>query len=144
MLVGEYHHTIDDKSRLSLPVKFRKELGKKVVVTRGLDTCLFMFPVSSWQKIAERLAALPIGQSDTRGMSRFLLAGAVETEVDQAGRILIPEYLRNFAKLRSKVVVAGVLERVELWDSAAWKTYTTRIETKAEGMAEKLGDLGIL
>lgn len=144
MLIGEYLHTVDDKNRLSLPAKFRKELGKKVVVTRGLDTCLFMFPSSSWQRIAEKLSALPIGQADTRGLGRFLLAGAIETEVDSAGRILVPEYLRDFAGLKGKVVVAGVLERVELWDEDLWKNYTRRVEKQAEGMAQKLGDLGIL
>jgi MraZ protein len=144
MLIGEYLHTLDSKKRLSLPAKFRKEVGKKVVITRGLDACLFMFPQKSWEKIAQKLAALPVGQADTRGLSRFILAGAVETEVDGAGRILMPDYLKEFADLRSRVVLAGVSDRVEIWNEKTWEEYKRRIEKGADQMAEKLGDLGIL
>jgi hypothetical protein len=100
MLIGEYLHTLDPKKRLSLPAKFRKEVGKHVVVTRGLDKCLFMYSQSSWKGIMEKLEKLPVGQSNTRGITRFILAGAVEIEVDRAGRILIPEYLKEFAGSR--------------------------------------------
>ena len=144
MLIGEYLHTLDSKKRLSLPAKFRKEVGKKVVVTRGLDACLFMFPQATWKGIAEKLEKLPFGQSDTRGMSRFLLAGAVETEVDGAGRILIPDYLKEFADLRSRVVLAGVSDRVEIWNEKTWEEYKRRIEKGADQMAQTLGELGIL
>jgi MraZ protein len=144
MLIGEYLHTLDSKKRLSLPAKFRKELGKKVVLTRGLDACLFMFPEKAWEKIAGKLADLPFGQADTRGLSRFILAGASETEVDGAGRILVPEYLKEFADLRSRVVLAGVSDRVEVWNEKTWEEYKRRIEKGADQMAEKLGDLGIL
>lgn len=144
MLIGEYTHTIDSKNRLSLPAKFRNELGSTVVLTRGLDACLFMFPEKSWKRIADKLAALPLAGSDTRGMGRFLLSGASETDVDKAGRILIPDYLRSFAGLAGKVVCAGVLERVELWSEASWNAYKKRMEEGAEKMAEKLGDLNIL
>lgn len=144
MLIGEYLHTLDSKKRLSLPSKFRKEVGRKVVVTRGLDTCLFMFPQKAWENIARKVSNLPVGQSDTRGMSRFLLAGAVETEVDSAGRILIPDFLKEFANLKSRVVLAGVSDRVEIWNEKAWDEYKRRIERKADEMAQTLGDLGIL
>lgn len=144
MLIGEYLHTLDDKKRLSLPSKFRKEVGKSVVVTRGLDSCLFLYPQKAWETIAEKLAQLPVGQADTRGMSRFLLAGAVETEVDTAGRILIPDYLKEFAHLRSRVVLAGVSDRVEIWNEKTWEEYKHRIEHSADQMAQTLGDLGIL
>ncbi len=144
MLIGEYLHTLDGKKRISLPAKFRKEVGRKVVVTRGLDTCLFMFSLKSWEKIAEKVSNLPVGQADTRGMSRFLLAGAVETEVDGAGRILIPEYLKEFADLKSRVVLAGVSDRVEIWNEKTWEEYKRRIEKGADQMAQTLGDLGIL
>ncbi len=144
MLIGEYLHTLDNKKRISLPAKFRKEVGEKVVITRGLDTCLFMFPEHAWANIAEKLASLPFGQADTRGMSRFLLAGAVETEVDSAGRILVPEYLKEFAGLGSRVVLAGVSDRIEIWDEKNWSEYKRHIEKSADQMAEKLGDLGIL
>lgn len=144
MLIGEYLHTLDAKKRLSLPAKFRKEVGKKVVITRGLDACLFLFPQKSWDKIAEKLSSLPFGQADTRGMSRFILAGAVDTEVDNAGRILVPDYLKDFADLKSRVVLAGVSDRIEIWNEKTWEEYKHRIEKGADQMAEKLGDLGIL
>jgi MraZ protein len=144
MLIGEYLHTLDSKKRLSLPAKFRKEVGRKVVLTRGLDSCLFMFSLSAWQKIATKLAALPFGQADTRGMSRFLLSGAVETEVDGAGRILVPDFLKEFADLKSRVVLAGVSDRIEIWNEKTWEEYKRRIEKGAEQMAQKLGELNVL
>ncbi len=144
MLIGEYLHTLDPKKRLSLPAKFRKELGDKVVITRGLDSCLFMFAPSAWQKIADRLAELPFGQADTRGMSRFLLSGAVETEVDSAGRVLVPDFLKEFATLETRVVLAGVSDRVEIWNEKLWGEYKHRIEKDAEQMAQKLGELNVL
>lgn len=144
MLIGEYLHTLDSKKRLSLPSKFRKEVGRKVVVTRGLDSCLFMFPEKAWIKIATKISDLPVGQADTRGMARFLLAGAVETEVDGAGRILIPEYLKEFAELRSRVVLAGVSDRIEIWNEKTWEEYKKRLEKGADQMAQALGTMGIL
>jgi len=144
MLIGEYLHTLDGKKRISLPSKFRKEVGRKVVITRGLDACLFMFSQKAWEKIAEKVSGLPVGQADTRGMSRFLLAGAVETEVDSAGRILIPEYLKEFADLKSRVILAGVSDRVEIWNEKTWEEYKRKIEKGADQMAQTLGDLGIL
>ena len=144
MLIGEYQHTLDDKKRLSLPAKFRREVGKSIVITRGLDSCLFLFSQKAWGAIAQKLASLPVGQADTRGMSRFLLAGAVETEVDAAGRILIPDFLKEFAKLGSQVVLAGVSDRVEIWDEKIWTDYKQKIEKSADDMAQTLGDLGIL
>lgn len=144
MLIGEYLHTLDAKKRLSMPAKFRKEVGKKVVITRGLDACLFLFPQKSWEKIAGKLSSLPFGQADTRGMSRFILAGAVETEVDNAGRILVPDYLKDFADLKSRVVLAGVSDRIEIWNEKTWEEYKHRIEKGADQMAEKLGSFGIL
>ncbi len=144
MLIGEYLHTLDPKKRLSLPAKFRKELGKKVVITRGLDQCLFMYAPSAWKEIMEKLEKLPVGQSNTRGITRFILAGACEAEVDSAGRVLIPEYLKDFAGLKMSVVLAGVADRVELWDERVWQEYKKRIEGGAEAMAQTLGDLGML
>jgi MraZ protein len=144
MLIGEYLHTLDSKKRLSLPAKFRKEVGRKVVITRGLDQCLFMFPQAAWKVIAQKLEQLPFGQADTRGMSRFILAGASEGEVDGAGRILIPEYLKEFASLRGRVVLAGVSDRVEIWNDKTWEEYKRRIEKGAETMAQTLGEMGIL
>ncbi|MDP4020532.1 MAG: division/cell wall cluster transcriptional repressor MraZ [Candidatus Adlerbacteria bacterium] len=144
MLIGEYTHTLDSKKRLSLPAKFRKEVGRVVVVTRGLDQCLFLFPRRTWQEIAAKLEQLPFGEAVARGMSRFLLAGATEVEVDQAGRILIPDFLKDFAKLKENVVLAGVSDRVELWNEQTWGRYKRQIEKGADQMAQTLGDLRIL
>jgi MraZ protein len=144
MLIGEYTHSLDPKKRLSLPAKFRKELGKTVVVTRGLDHCLFIFGATAWKKLAQKFAELSIGSTDTRGFNRFLLAGAVEAEVDGAGRILIPDFLKDFAGLKTQVVLAGVNDRVEIWDEKRWQTYKERIESQADEMASKLGEIGVI
>jgi MraZ protein len=144
MLIGEYKHTLDPKKRLSLPSKWRKELGKKLVVTRGLDNCLFVYPLKEWQRISEKISQLPLGQADTRGFNRFFLSGAVEAEVDSVGRILVPDFLKEFAKLDTKVVLAGIHDRVEIWDENKWNEYTRRIEAEADALAEKLGEIGVL
>ncbi|MCH7756623.1 division/cell wall cluster transcriptional repressor MraZ [Patescibacteria group bacterium] len=144
MLLGEYLHILDTKKRISLPVKFRKEVGKNVVITRGLDNCLFVYSLKSWKKISAKLGELSIGQADQRGFNRFLLSGAVEVEVDSIGRILIPDFLKDFAKLKNKVVITGVNDRIEVWNERLWNEYKRRIEKQADAMAEKLGDLGVL
>lgn len=144
MLIGEYTHTIDEKNRVSLPVKFRKEVGKKIVVTHGLDNCIFLYSTKEWNNVAEKLGSLGIGQSDTRGFNRFMLAGAVEVEVDTIGRILLPDFLKKFADLKEKVVFAGVHNRVELWNNERWSEYKGRIEKQADKLAEKLGEIGAL
>lgn len=139
MFIGEYRHTFDSKNRISLPAKFRKELGSAVVVTRGLDHCLFVYPKQAWKKQADRIAQHSSGSAAGRGLSRLMLAGAVEADVDSAGRILIPDYLKSFATLKEKSVVAGVNDRVEVWDEKAWTTYTKAIERDADVFAESLG-----
>ena len=143
MFIGEYTHTIDDKSRISLPAKFRKELGNKVVVTRGLDNCLFLFPPKTWQSISAETAKLGMMQADTRGFTRFMFSGAAEIELDSLGRILIPDYLREFGGLKNQVVFAGVHDRIEIWSDKSWNTYKKRIESQADMMAEKLGSVGL-
>ena len=102
MLIGEYKHTLDPKKRLSLPSKWRKELGSELVITRGLDNCLFVYPLKEWEKITEKISELPLGQADTRSFNRFFLSGATEVEVDSVGRILVPDYLKEFGKLESR------------------------------------------
>lgn len=144
MLIGEYRHTLDPKKRLSLPAKFRVELGKKVVVTRGLDACLFLYSAHEWKKIAGKLSELSLGQAGSRGFNRFLLAGAVETDIDSMGRILIPDFLKEFAGLKEKVVLAGVGSRVEVWNDVRWSSYAKRVHQEADTLAEKLGEIGAL
>jgi MraZ protein len=144
MLIGEYRHTLDPKKRLSLPSKWRKELGSTVIVTRGLDNCLFVYPQAEWEKITDKIGQLPLGSADTRSFNRFFLSGAVEVEVDSVGRILVPDFLKDFAKLESKVVLAGIHDRVEIWDDNRWTEYVARIEMQADSLAEKLSDIGVL
>jgi MraZ protein len=144
MLIGQYNHRLDEKSRLSFPVKFRKVMGKTVVVTPGLDRCLFVFTVKEWASIAEKLANSSMLQADTRSFNRYLLGGAVEVEVDSQGRILIPDFLKSRAGLTNKVTVLGVHTRVELWDEEVWKTYKKDVEQNADSLAERLGGIGIL
>lgn len=144
MLIGEYNHTLDDKKRLSLPSKFRKEFGKHVVITHGLDHCLFVYSAHEWKEFVQKLSSLSMGTGDSRSFTRFILGSAVESEIDKAGRVLIPDFLKDFAKLKSKVVVVGVGNRAELWNETAWKTYKTGVEKKADTLAEKLGEIGMI
>ena len=144
MLIGEFTHTLDPKKRLSLPAKFRRKLGARVVITRGLDVCLFVYSEKEWRRIAEKLQTLSLGQSGSRGFNRFLLAGAVEVGVDAMGRMLIPDFLKEFAGLKGKVVLAGVGSRVEVWDETRWGAYTKRVQKEADTLAEKLGEIGAL
>jgi MraZ protein len=144
MLIGEYKHTIDEKNRISLPVKFRKELGKNVVVTPGLDTCLFIFTLAEWKKITDRLGEMSLLQSDTRSFNRYLLGGATEVAVDTNGRILLPDFLKDRANLKQKAVFVGVNSRVEIWDESTWTTYKQSVEKQADSLAERLGSVGML
>ena len=144
MLIGEYTHSIDEKNRVSLPSKFRQKMGKKVVVTPGLDHCLFVFTPSEWERISDRLAGGSIGQADHRSFSRFMFGGAVEAEVDSIGRILVPDFLRDWANLKAKVAVVGVQSRVEIWNDKSWSEYKKGVEGQTGALAEKLGQIGVL
>lgn len=144
MLVGQHKHKLDDKSRLSLPAKFRKELGKTVVLTHGLDRCVFVYPTSQWEKFSEAIGELSMGQADSRAFTRFMLSGAVDVDLDKNGRILIPDHLRSHAGLKDHVMVTGVHNRLELWSNDSWEEYMSSVTKKADTLAEKLGDIGML
>jgi len=143
MFIGEYQHNVDPKKRLALPSKFRKELGAQVVVTRGLDKCLFVYPIKIWKELAEKLGTLPMGESTTRSFVRLMLAGAVDVDLDVQGRILLPEYLKEYAGLDKNVTVAGLFNRLEIWDEEKWKSYKMKAEENTDEIAEQLGKLGI-
>lgn len=143
MFIGEYKHAIDEKGRLAIPTKFRKNLAKGAVVTRGLDASLFLFPKEEWGKLAQKLASLPLGQSNSRAFARLMLAGAMDVEMDKQGRIVLPEYLRQYASLGKSAVVAGLFNRLEIWDEQKWEAYKKKVEEDADAVAEKLGGLGI-
>jgi len=144
MLIGEYIHAIDDKNRVSLPARFRNELGKKIVLAPGLDGSIFMFGLGEWEKISARLAENSMLQADNRSFNRFMFGGAQEIEVDSAGRILIPDFLKERAKLSGKIAIIGVQNRAEIWNERAWAKYKAGVEDQAETLAEKLGNVGAL
>ncbi len=122
MFVGEYTHNLDAKGRLAIPYRMRRELEDGAVVTRGIDGCLTLYTKTEWDKLASKIAGLPISDPKARRFARFFLAGAAELEFDKQGRILLPPYLREYAKFGSEVVIAGVYNRVEIWSKDAWAT----------------------
>ncbi len=143
MFIGEYSHNLDDKGRVAVPAKFRVLLKGGAVVTRGLDNCLFLYTKKAWQELAAKLAKLPIGKANTRAFARLMLAGAMAVDFDNQGRIMLPEYLRKFAALRRKVIIAGLYDRLEIWDETAWNKYKQGTEKKSTDIAEALGELGV-
>jgi len=143
MFIGEYTYSIDEKKRLAIPSKFRKMLGKKAVITRGLDQCLFLYPLNEWKNLAKKLAQLPLSQADARGFARLMLTGAMEVSFDNLGRILIPDYLKEYAFLKKKVVITGVYNRIEIWDEKKWKMYKNKTEKEVGDIAERLKELGV-
>ena len=143
MFIGEYTHNLDSKGRIAMPVKFRNKLTGGAIVTRGLDRCLFVFSGKGWEVLAQKLIALPLAQTNSRAFVRLMLAGAVDAELDKQGRILIPDYLREYAGLKKQAVITGLYNRMEIWDSEAWKQYKAKTESASDEIAEKLSELGI-
>lgn len=143
MFIGEYTHTIDDKGRLAIPSKFRTQLAQGAVVTRGLDNCLFLYPKNEWEKMAEKLAALPLTQSNARAFARLMLAGAMDVDIDKQGRVVLPAYLRQYASVDGSTVVAGLYNRVEIWNEEAWRVYQANAEKDSNEIAENLASLGV-
>lgn len=143
MFIGEYKHSIDVKGRLAVPVKFRGKLSEGAVVTRGLDNCLFLYARDQWEKEAIKLASLPMKQAKARAFARLMLAGAMEVECDQQGRVNLPEYLREYAGLDKKVVITGLFDHLEIWDEDKWEAYKNGAESESTEIAEMLGASGI-
>ncbi len=143
MFIGEYTHTIDTKKRLALPVKFRKELGNKMIITRGFENCLIVYPQKEWQVMSDKLGKLPTSQVEARGFARIMLAGAMEVTLDKLGRVLIPEYLKKYAGLKKNVIVCGIFNRLEIWDAQKWGAYKGKMEKEVGDLASKLKELGI-
>ncbi len=143
MFIGEYQHGLDDKGRLAVPVKFRADLKTGAVVTKGLDKCLFIYTKEAWGELAEKLSKLPISKANTRAFARLMLAGAMDVEIDGQGRMLVPDYLREYAGIKKQVVVAGLYNRLELWDTAKWNAYKKTTEKDSGDIAEAMGELGV-
>lgn len=143
MFIGEFTHNLDSKGRVAMPAKFRNKLTEGAIITRGLDHCLFVFSNKEWEVLAQKLIALPLVQANSRAFVRLMLAGAMDVELDKQGRILIPDYLREYAGLKKQAVIAGLYNRMEIWDSETWKQYKTKTESASDEIAEKLSELGI-
>ena len=143
MFLGEYEHTVDDKGRLTIPAKFREELEGGVVITRGLDGCLWAYGRSEWEVLAEKIAKLPTTNPAARDFARFMFSNAFDSIPDRQGRILIPQNLRDYANIENETVVIGMMNRVEVWRPDKWGEVVHRVEADTDAVAAQLQDLGI-
>lgn len=142
MLIGEYQHNIDTKGRLIMPSKFRPDLGLNFIITRGLDGCLFGYPMKNWETIEEKLQQLPLAKKDARKFTRFFYSAATEVEVDKQGRINIPQTLIDYAQIDKTCRVIGVSDRIEIWSSERWEEFANDAENDFESIAEDMMDFG--
>ena len=143
MFIGEYQHSIDAKGRMAMPVKFRAKLSSGAVVTRGLDKCLFVYAKEEWEIIAQKLANLPLSKANARAFARLMLAGAMELDIDKQGRINLPKYLVKYASIASSATVAGLYNRIEIWNPKDWEIYKSKAEEGSTEIVEELGELGV-
>lgn len=143
MFLGEYQHSLDTKARIIIPARFREQLGEKFVATKGLDNCVFLYPMNEWQAIEAKLRSLPLTRADVRSFVRFFFSGAAELEFDKQGRTVLSVNLRDYAGIDRDVVVIGVGNRIEIWAVDKWAEYTDKAGSSFEAIAESLVDLGI-
>lgn len=141
--MGEYQHNLDVKGRIIVPAKFRDGLGEKFVLTRGLDQCLFVYPLDEWKILEDKMKQLPLTKKDARKFTRFFLSGASECEIDKQGRISIPQSLRTYANLTKECTIIGVSNRLEIWDDAVWQQYVSESEDSFAEIAENLMDFDL-
>ncbi len=143
MFLGEYQHALDNKGRITIPSRFRELLGERFVATKGLDNCIFLYPLEEWKSIEEKLHLLPLTRSDVRSFVRFFFSGAAELELDKQGRSVLGLNLRSYAGIEKDVTVIGVGSRIEIWASDKWESYNQDAAASYEIIAEKMVDLGI-
>ncbi|MBC8588505.1 division/cell wall cluster transcriptional repressor MraZ [Paratissierella segnis] len=143
MFIGEYQHTLDDKSRIIIPSKFREDLGYEFVMTKGLDNCLFVYPKNEWKILEEKLKALPLTSRDARAFVRFFFSGATECILDKQGRAIVPVNLREHARINKDAIIIGVSTRIEIWGKEEWESYNNDENLSYEAIAEKMAELGI-
>ncbi|MTI66570.1 MAG: division/cell wall cluster transcriptional repressor MraZ [Firmicutes bacterium] len=143
MFIGEYQHSVDKKGRVIIPAKFREKLGETFIMTKGLDNCLFIYPMDEWKILEQKLKTLPLTRKDARAFVRFFFSGASECQLDKQGRILIPSNLRNHAEILKDSVIIGVSNRVEVWSKEKWELYNDDDDLSYENIAEKMAELGI-
>ena len=140
MLSGEYRHSIDLKGRIIIPSKIRDEMGSKIVITRGLDGCLFGYNEKTWNQIMEKLNTLPFTKRDARNFTRFMTSGAITLEFDRQGRVNIPSYLNDYATLTKDVVIVGVINRIEIWSKDKWEEFMNNNVESLSDISENLFD----
>lgn len=140
MLIGEFNHTLDNKGRVIVPARFREELQDRFIITRGLDNCLFAYPVDEWSNLESKLKAMPFAKAEARAFMRLFFSGASEVEIDKQGRILIPPMLREHAELNKDVIFIGVSNRAEIWSKEKWREYSNKLKLSYEQVAEKIID----
>ena len=138
MFLGQYEHSLDEKSRIIMPAKFREDLGESFIITFGLDKCLFVYPMEEWERLSLNLQELPLGKKDTRAFKRTLASRALVGSFDQPGRVVIAKYLRDYAAIEKNVVIIGVFERIEIWDVKRWENYSRETEQSYEEIAERI------
>jgi MraZ protein len=143
LFYGEYQHTVDSKGRVIIPSRFREGLGESFILTKGLDDCLFAYSRDEWSNLEAKLKTLPLSSKDARAFIRFFFSGAAECEVDKQGRILIPQNLRDYARLDKDIYIIGVSTRVEIWEKTKWESYSSNENLSADKIAEKMEQLGI-
>lgn len=141
--MGEFQHNIDAKGRIIIPAKLREDLGAKFVITRGLDGCVFGYPLENWEKIQEKLKQLPLAKKEARAFTRFFYSAAAEAEIDKQGRINIPSTLVDYANLEKECLVLGVSDRIEIWSKTKWESVSSEIEESFEEIAEDMLDFGL-
>ncbi|MGE5677416.1 MAG: division/cell wall cluster transcriptional repressor MraZ [Pseudomonadota bacterium] len=143
MFIGEYQHTLDPKNRVIMPSKFREKLGDSFVMTKGLDNCLFIYSSEEWSRVEEKLKSLPMTSKDARAFVRFFFAGACECELDKQGRIVMPNNLKDYARIDKELVIVGVSTRIEIWSREEWNKFNNDANISYEDVAEKMSQLGI-
>ena len=143
MFLGEDVHQIDSKGRLTLPARFRAELARGVVVTRGLDKCLFVYPVEQWQKLADKINGLPLTQRNARNLARLFYSGASRCVPDKQGRILLAPYLREFAGVDGETVIVGLYTRLEIWSPERWREIRSEVEEHGDAIAEHFAEFNV-
>ncbi|KIL50376.1 cell division protein MraZ [Jeotgalibacillus alimentarius] len=143
MFMGEYQHSIDTKGRIIVPAKYREHVKDLFVITRGLDQCLFGYPMDEWRRLEEKVRSLPVTKKDARAFARFFFSGAVECEIDKQGRINLPKNLIDYAKIEKECMIIGVSSRIEIWDKAVWNDYLSESEESFAEIAENLIDFDL-
>ena len=138
VFIGEYHHTIDEKGRIIIPSKFREELGNSFVITRGIEDCLFVYSLEAWEKIVDKLSALPFTRKDARTFNRFFMSGATDVELDKQGRVNVSAPLIDYAKLKKDCVIIGTGDRLEIWSQESWGSFFDSTKNSMSDIAENL------